>query len=164
MVHDRVAHCFDGALFAAAMLRRIGHDPLIVDLLPNKRDDDHILALYEVGGHWGAVAKSNFSGLRYREPIFKTLRELVLSYFEHFYNVKGEKTLRAYLTPLNLKAFDRYRWMTDNDSLIRIEKRLFAMRPIPLLNKSVIARLARVDNRSYRAGMLDTDAAGLYRP
>ena len=82
VLRDRKAHCFDGAVFAAAMLRRLGHRPLIVDMLPNGRDDDHMLALFRVDGHLGALAKSNFSGLRYREPIYRTLRELVLSYFD----------------------------------------------------------------------------------
>lgn len=82
VLRERTAHCFDGALFAAAALRCLGYPPLIVDLLPNGRDDDHLLALYRVDGHWGAVAKSNFVGLRFREPIHRTLRELALSYFE----------------------------------------------------------------------------------
>ena len=89
VVRDRKAHCFDGAVFAAAMLRRLGHPPLIVDLLPNERDDDHMLALFRVDGLLGAVAKSNFSGLRYREPICRSLRELILSYFEDYFNAAG---------------------------------------------------------------------------
>src|SRR3990172_7915290 len=111
VLQDRVAHCYDGALFAAAALRRLGHAPLIIDMLAHN-DDDHLLALFKRGGHWGAVAKSNFAGLRYREPIYRTLRELVLSYFEQYYNVEGEKTLRGYTLPLNLKPFDRFHWMT----------------------------------------------------
>jgi hypothetical protein len=108
VLHERVAHCYDGALLAAALLRRLGHPPLILEMLPNRRDDDHLLALFKEDGHWGAVGKSNFVGLRFREPIHRTLRELVLSYFEQFYNVEGEKTLRGYTLPLNLKPFDRY--------------------------------------------------------
>ena len=71
VLRERVAHCFDGALFAAAALRRLSHPPLILELLPNDRDDDHLLALYKCEGHWGAVAKSNFVGLRFREPIYR---------------------------------------------------------------------------------------------
>ncbi|HMK37915.1 MAG TPA: hypothetical protein VK569_01155, partial [Bacteroidota bacterium] len=73
VLKDRIAHCFDGALFAAAALRHIGYPPLIVDMLPNDRDDDHIVAVYRIRGHWGGVAKSNFAGLTFREPIHRTL-------------------------------------------------------------------------------------------
>ncbi len=101
-----VAHCFDGCLFAAAALRHIGYPPLIVELLPTDRDDDHLIAVYKLRGAWGAVAKSNFAGLTYREPIYRNLRELVMSYFEQYYNVAREKTLRGYTAPLDLRTFD----------------------------------------------------------
>ena len=95
VLRDMKGHCFDGAVFAAAMLKRIGHAPLILDILPNDNDDDHILALYKLNGYWGAVAKSNYTGLRFREPIHRTVRELIISYFEVFFNAIGEKTMRA---------------------------------------------------------------------
>ena len=101
-----VAHCMEGALVAAAALRLLGHPPLIVDL-EAVRDSDHVLAVYRVDGHWGALAKSDYSGLRSREPVYRTLRELVMSYFEHYYNLAGEKTLRTYSRPVNLARFDR---------------------------------------------------------
>ena len=86
VLRERIAHCFDGAMFAAAALRLLGYPPLILDIVPSGRDDDHLLALYKRDGHWGAVAESNFVGLRFREPIYRSLRELVLSYFEQYYN------------------------------------------------------------------------------
>ncbi len=98
VLRDRTAHCMEGALFGAAALRMIGHPPLLLDL-EAVRDDDHVLAVFRSRGHWGAVAKSNYSGLRYREPVYRTLRELVMSYFEHYYNLKKEKTLRRYSRP-----------------------------------------------------------------
>ena len=116
VLRERMANCFDGAVFAAAMLSRLGHPPLILDMLPNGRDDDHVLAVYKRDGHWGAVAKSNFAGLRFREPVYRTVRELVMSYFEQYYNVDREKTLRAYTRPLNLQVFDKYQWMTRNET------------------------------------------------
>ena len=82
VLRERIAHCFDGALFAAATLRRLGYPPLIMDMLPNDQDDDHMLAIYNRRRHWGAIAKSNFAGLRFREPVYRTLRELMMSYFE----------------------------------------------------------------------------------
>jgi hypothetical protein len=103
VLHDRTAHCLDGALFAAAALRRIGHPALVVDLLPEPGlDDDHMLAVYRVDGLMGAIAKSNFAGLRFREAIHRSVRELTLSYFEDFFNVNGVKTLRAYTAPIDL--------------------------------------------------------------
>jgi hypothetical protein len=163
VLRDRRAHCYDGALFAAAALRRLGHPPLLVDMRA-VRDDDHIIAIFRRDGLIGAVAKSNYVGLRYREPVFRTLRELVLSYFEDFFNPNREKTLRSYSAPLDLSRFDELSWETSDDSLDVIAARLDAVRHFPLLGKSQVASLARVDERSYRAGMLGTNRAGLYKP
>jgi hypothetical protein len=164
VLRDRKAHCFDGALFAAAALRRLGYPPLILDMLPNDRDDDHLLALYKRDGHWGAVAKSNFVGLRFRETVYRTLRELVMSYFEPYYNVEREKTLRGYTTPLNLATFDRVNWMTRDERLDDIGERLGEIRQVPLLTPAMIKGLALVDDRSYQAGLVGVNEAGLYRP
>ncbi|MEW5816554.1 MAG: hypothetical protein AB1798_14320 [Spirochaetota bacterium] len=164
VLRERTAHCFDGALFAAAALRRIGYPQLILDMLPGSRDDDHLLALYKRAGHWGSLAKSNFVGLRFREPVYRTLRELVMSYFEQFYNVEHEKTLRGYTVPLNLKTFDKFNWMTKDDQLERIAARLDEIRRVSLLTPSMIDNLSPVDERSYRAGLVGVNEAGLYRP
>jgi len=161
---ERIAHCFDGALFAAAALRRLGHPPLVLEMIPNDRDDDHMLALYRRNGHWGAVAKSNFVGLRFREPIYRTLRELMMSYFEQFYNLEREKTLRGYTVPLNLKAFDRFKWMTSDEPLERIGKQLDKIRKVRLLTRRMVAGLSLIDERSYQAGLLGANKIGLYRP
>jgi len=164
VLRERLAHCFDGALFAAAALRRLGYAPLIVDLVPSARDDDHLLALYKWEGHWGAVAKSNFVGLRFREPVYSTLRELVMSYFEQYYNVAREKTLRGYTVPLNLQAFDKQNWMSSDEPLEGIAQRLDEIRRVPVLTERMIAGLSPVDERSYQAGLLGVNEAGLYRP
>jgi hypothetical protein len=163
VLRDRTAHCFDGSLFAAAALRNIGYRPLIVDMLPNERDDDHLLAVYKVNGFWGAVAKSNFSGLTYREPIHRTIRELVLSYFEQFYNVRREKTLRKYTVPLDLRSFDRLNWMGSDEHLDTIATRLDEIRAIPLITRSMIRRLSPIDKRSYEAGLLGANWKGLFK-
>src|SRR5947208_17132977 len=105
VLRDRTAHCMEGALFGAAGLRMMGHPPLLLDL-EAVRDDDHVLAIFRVRGHWGALAKSNYSGLRYREPVYRTLRELAMSYFEHYYNLRREKTLRNYSRPGTLPRSD----------------------------------------------------------
>lgn len=164
VIRDRKGHCFDGALFAAAMLQRIGHPPLITDIIPNDNDDDHILALYRVRGHWGAVAKSNYTGLRFREPVYRTLRELIMSYFEVFFNAIGEKTMRAYTRPLNLTAFERRHWMTNDDALDAIGERLDEVRKFKPLTPGMIRALSFADDRSVQAGLLGAKAAGLFKP
>ena len=163
VLRDRKAHCFDGALFAAAALRRLGHPPLLVDMRA-VRDDDHVIAIFRRGGHIGAVAQSNYVGLRYRDPVFRTLRELVLSYFEDFYNVNREKTLRACSRPLVLSRFDALSWETSDEGLGVIASRLDTVRHFPLLGRRQVASLSKVDERSYKAGTLGISRAGLYKP
>lgn len=163
VLRDRVAHCYDGALFAAAMLRRLGHPPLLVNLFAY-RDDEHLLAVFRRAGGWGALAKSNFVGLRYREPVYRTLRELIMSYFEDYYNIEGLRSLRSYTRPLNLRVFDHLNWPIDDAAPHYIAQRLDRLRRIPLLTPRMIARLSPLDKRSYEAGMLGTNPAGIYRP
>jgi len=165
VMQDRQAHCLDGGLFAAMVLRRLGFPPLIIDLLPEmNRDDDHVLAIFKVQGCYGAVAKSNYIGLRYREPIYRSLRELVMSYFETYYNTEGERCLRAYTRPVNLKTYDPLDWPWNDSAADLVEKRLKTLKPIPLLTSAQIARLECVDPLSYKAGMLAVNPAGLYKP
>ncbi len=164
VVRDRLAHCFDGALFAAAALRRLGDPPLILEMLPNDRDDDHLIAPFKRHGHWGAVAKSNFVGLRFREPVYRNLRELAMSYFEQYYNVAGEKTLRGYTLPLNLRAYDARAWEISDEPLEDIADRTDTLRRVWLLGPEMEAGLSMVDPRSLAAGQLGANPEGLYRP
>jgi len=164
VLRERVAHCYDGALFATAMLRRLGHPPLILEMLPNRRDDDHLLALFKQDGHWGAVGKSNFVGLRFREPVYRTLRELIMSYFEQFYNIEREKTLRGYTLPLNLQSFDRHGWMVRDEPMEWIAEKLDRTRRVRLFTPKMIKELSPLDLRAYRAGLMGADEKGLYRP
>ena len=153
VLRDRVAHCLEGALLAAAALRLHGHRPLLLDL-GSVRDDDHVLAIFRLHNHWGALAKSNYSGLRFREPVYRTLRELVMSYFEHYFNLQREKSLRNYSRPVNLARFDRIHWMTSEEDLWPISDHLIAIPHIPLLRKGAGRRLARVDDRLFAAGIV----------
>ena len=160
---ERRAHCFDGALLAAAALRYHGHPPLLLDLRA-VHDDDHVLALFRVEGAWGAVAKSNFAGLRFREPIHRSLRELALSYFEPYYSLQRRRTLREYSTrPLDLRRFDRLGWEFEPSAAPRIAARLDAAPHRPLLTPAQARRLTPLDRRSLRAGMVGTDLAGVHR-
>jgi len=152
VLRDRVAHCLEGALFAAAALRVHGHPSLVLDL-EAVRDDDHVLAIFRERGHWGAIAKSNYAGLRYREPVYRNLRELAMSYFEHYFNLAAEKTLRTYSRPVNLARFDDLGWMTAEADLWAISKYLFEIPHRPLLPRGSERRLSHVDDRLFRAGL-----------
>ncbi len=165
VIRDRKAHCYDGAFFAAAALRRIGHPPIVVDMMPEPgRDDDHLLAIFKRDGRLGALAKSNFVGLRYREAIHRNLRELVLSYFEDYFNVEGEKTLRGYTRPLDLRPFDRLGWEWSDEGLNAVAGRLWQIRCFTLFGPEVVRRLSPVDPRSLEAGLVGSDPEGLFRP
>ena len=163
VLRERKAHCFDGALFAAMALRRIGFPPLIVEHIPNERDDDHIVAVFKQRDHWGAIAQSNFTGLRYREPIYRNLRELMMSYFEDSFNSAGEKTLRAYRGPINLKTFDRLDWMSSDTGVDALADGMDRYRVRPLLTDDMAADLDLADERSLRAGLMGSNPDGLYK-
>ena len=152
VLRDKVAHCLEGALLAAAALRMHGFPPLLLDL-ESVNDDDHVLAVFRKQGHWGAIAKSNFSGLRFREPVYRSLRELVMSYFEHYFNAARAKTLRNYSRPVELSRFDRIGWMTAEADLWLISEHLASIPHMPLLRNGVGRRLARVDDRMFAAGL-----------
>jgi len=151
VLRDRTAHCLEGALFGAAALSVQGFPPLLLDL-EAVRDDDHVLAVYRQRGHWGAIAKSNYAGLRFREPVYRNLRELVMSYFEHYYNLSGEKTLRSYSRPVNLDRFQGTAWMTAEDDLWPIAHYLCGIPHRRLLSPTMERRLNRMDERLMAAG------------
>jgi hypothetical protein len=149
-IRYNTAHCFEGALLAAAALRVNGQPPLILDLA-SVRDDDHVISVFRMNGCWGAVGKSNYAGLRFRTPVYRTLRELVMSYFEHYYNLDGEKTLRAYSRPVNLSRFDRIDWMTSEEPLWAIPEYLCDIKHFPVAQ---ITRRLYMDERLYKAGLV----------
>ncbi|MGZ5380418.1 MAG: hypothetical protein ACXWE1_04890 [Thermoanaerobaculia bacterium] len=156
VLETREAHCFEGALLAAAALRRLGRLPLVVQLRA-VRDDDHVLAVFRERpgtGCWGAVAKSNYSGLRFRSPVYRSLRELVMSYFDVYYNLGGEKSLRAFERPVNLARFDRRGWETAEESLWDVSTYLATRRFTPLLTRPQVRALRPMDRRLYDAGLV----------
>ncbi len=145
--------CMDGALLAAAALRLQGHAPLVFDL-EAEHDDDHVLALYRVDGCWGALGRSNYSGLRGREPVYPNLRALALSYVESYFNLRGQKSLRRYSGAVSLTRFDRLQWMTTDEDLWAIPEHLVHVRHRRLLTPAQERRLARVDARTFAAGLV----------
>jgi hypothetical protein len=153
VLRERVVQCMDAALFAAAALRVQGHRPQLLDL-EAVFDDDHVLALFRQNGCWGAIARSNYSGLRFREAIHPTIRSLVLSYFESYFNLRRQKTLRRYSRPVNLSRFDRLEWMTAEKDLWEIPEYLANVPHRRLLPPSMERRLAPVDRRMFKAGLV----------
>jgi len=151
-LRERKGHCLEGALLAAAALRVNGYPPLLMDL-EAVHDDDHVIALYRENGLWGGIAKSNFAGLRFRAPVYRTLRELALSYFEHYYNLRGERTLRSYAGPVNLARLDGLQWMIAEEDVWCVPELLIATRHSPLFPDKVARALPRLDRRSLEAGM-----------
>ena len=163
VLRERKGHCFDGALFAAMALRRIGFPALILEFIPNEHDDDHIIALFKKRGHWGAVAQSNFTGLRYRDPVFRSLRELVMSYWADFFNAAGEMTMIGYRGPINLKVFDRLDWTSSDAGLEALSDGMDRYRIIPVLTAEMAADLDIADERSVRAGLMGANPNGLFK-
>ena len=155
VLREGTAHCLEGAIFAAVALRILGFPPLLLDL-EAVQDTDHVLAIYKVRGHWGAVAKSNYSGLRYREPIHRTLRELAMSYFEDYINLRGERTLRRFSGPVSLARFDRLRpgWMASEGDVWWVAEHLVDVPHTPLLTPGQVRALRRADWRVIRAGLV----------
>jgi len=152
VLRERKGHCLEGALLAAAALRVNGHPPLLMDL-EAVHDDDHVVAIYRERGLWGGIAKSNFAGLRFRAPIYRTLRELALSYFEDYYNLRGERTLRSYSLPANLARLDSRHWITSEEDVWCVPELLIAARHYPLFPDRVARTLPRLDRRSFESGL-----------
>lgn len=163
VLREKMAHCMDGGMFAAAALRRLGYPPLIVDLSA-ENDDDHIIAVFREGKCWGAVAKSNTTVLRFREPVYRSLRELAMSYFDLYYNLNSFKSLRSYSVAMDLSRFDDRNWETTEEDLEFIGDYTFTVRHYPLLTEKQILALSKVPKYLYDAGFSGADFDGFYKP
>ncbi len=156
------ANCFDGAVYAAAALETLGYPPRIVDLQA-ENDDDHVIAVYRAEG-WGALAKSNTTMLRSREPLYRSLRELVMSYFDGYFNIDGYKSLRSYSAPVDLRRFDELSWRTTEEPLCPIESHLAKARRYKLLTRRMERALSPAEPLVMRACFLGSNPRGLYKP
>lgn len=163
VMRKRSAHCFEGALFAAAALQFMGYKPLIVDMLA-ENDDDHVIAVFKKDGLWGAVAKSNFTSLRYREPVYRSVRELIMSYFDFFFNTDGFKSLRSYSRPFDLTFYESRKWATTDDDLEYIGDKIESLYHYPVASEKVIKQLYEASEAMLKAGLLGSKAEGLYKP
>jgi hypothetical protein len=163
VMKKRTAHCFEGALFAAAALQFNGSKPLVVDLVAED-DDDHVIAVFRYKNHWGAVAKSNCTTLRFREPVYRNIRELVMSYFDVYCNVKGAKSLRSYTRPINVNWLHSPDWIVSDEDLEPLGFKLFDYRHFPILSGVQIKNLSPVDKLLLKATLLGSNPKGLFIP
>jgi hypothetical protein len=156
---DNQAHCLDGGFLAALCLWRIGFKPLLIDIVPYPgEDDDHVLALYQIEGRWGALAKSNYVNLGFREPVYKSLRELVMTYFEHYVSITQQKVLRGYVRPLNASRYTRLNWAVDEKGANVLYYKHFYGRPaVPIVSRSMVGRLSLVTDKTYASETLFTN-------
>ena len=162
VLRDRTANCTEGALFAAAALSLLGEPPLLIDLRA-VRDDDHVIAPFRRRRRWGALSKSNFSGLRYRSPIFRSVESLVHSYFDQFFNLRRELSMRSFSRPMSLATKRFSGWQFRCDELDDICDHLDTFVHWPILEKGGEPELRRVDDRLFKAGLLGSVREGLYR-
>jgi hypothetical protein len=163
VIKRRKAHCFEGAIFAAAALSLLGYKPLLIDMKA-WNDDDHVIAIFRVNDHWGAVAKSNFTTLRFREPVYRSIRELIMSYFDFFFNTLGEKTLRSYSLPLNLEIFDYRNWRTTDEDLEYIGDKIESLHHFDVVTPGMINNLYHVSEPVLKSGLMGSKVEGLYKP
>ena len=148
------AHCMEGAMLAALALRIQGERPLVVDLEAAMDDEDHVIAVFRKYRRWGAITKSNHAVLRYREPVYRSIRELSLSFFHEYFKDDGRKTLRSYSAPVNLARFDRRGWITSEKNIWYIPRYLAKIPHTKIISRSQIRGLRRADPIECKAGKL----------
>jgi len=154
VLKKKTCHCIEGAVLAALALRINGQPPLILDLKATKDDLDHVVALYKKYGKWGAISKTNHAVLRFREPIYNSVRELALSYFHEYFDDRGRKNLRSYSVPFNLKKFDKLGWMTTHEDIDYIAENLDQAKHYSIMSKKQIANLRRADKVEIETGKI----------
>lgn len=130
----RRAHCIEGALVAALAFWVNGERPLVIDLMATKDDYDHVIAVFNRNGYWGAISKGNHAYVRYRDPVYRTLRELAMSYFHEYYDEHGTKTLRSFSLPLDLSRRAPEVWITGEGAW-DVASILDGMRHFPLISR-----------------------------
>ena len=154
VIRQRRAHCIEGAMFAAAALWVHGEPPLVMHLDCHESDFPHVITLFRRHGAWGAISKTNGTPLRYRDPIYRTLRELALSYFHEYFNRRGHKTLRSYSMPFDMRRIDPKEWVTASESCWKTHDRLADLRHFPLISRRQERLLTKRDKFERRTSKL----------
>jgi len=154
VLKENKCHCIEGAILAALILRTNGHPPLIVDLEASEKDFDHVIAVFKIDNKWGAISKTNHAVLRYRDPVYKSVRELVMSYFNEYSNEVGEKTLRKFSNPVNLSKFDGHGWMHNEEDVWYIPNHLTEIKHFPIIERKQIFILKELDEIERKANKI----------
>jgi hypothetical protein len=152
VLKERTAHCMEGAMLAALALRLLGHKPLVVDLKVTDEDDDHVIAVFKQKGFWGAISKTNHGTIRYRDPVYRTIRELVMSYFHEYTTPRGDKILRSFTRPLDLSRFDKRGWMTAEEDVWYVPHFIDDARHYPVITNAQVRTLRRADAMERKIG------------
>lgn len=138
-------HCIEGAILAAFALRFHGKKPLIIHFKTTRDDEDHIIAVFKEHGKWGAISKTNHPILRYREPVYNSIRELAMSFFHEYFDKKRKKSLRSYTMPINLARFDKKGWVTSEKDLWYVDNYIDRIKHIQVLTRKQINNLRKAD-------------------
>jgi hypothetical protein len=154
VLRERNAHCIEGALLGAFVLSLHGHKPLVLHLETGKGDFDHVVTLFKIKGLWGALSKTNHGVLRYREPIYRNIHKLVMSYFHEYFLDNGLKTLRKYSRPLNLNFFGK-KWMLQEKDLWQIDKKLDEVKHFWIAPLSVFKKLRKAEKIEIKMGKIE---------
>jgi hypothetical protein len=161
VMRDEMAQCYSGALFAAAALRELGH-PAQIMWIDAVQDDGHCLALYQAGGLWGAVAKSNYTTIRSREPVYDYI-QLGLSYFDGYYNPTGKRTMRAFTVPIDLEQFEQRGWRFDDGEMLYVDDAIDSAPRAWKLPRRIAKNVEPVSEALRQAGLLGANAEGLWK-
>lgn len=145
------AHCFEGAVFAAAVLAFHDHKPLLMDFATAYNDEDHTVALFKESRKWGALSKTNHAVLKFRDPIYSSTRELAMSFFHEYYLWDGRKSLRAYSLPFDVSKYAPETWITSHGSLDWLMQAVSKTRYFPVVPKNFERRLRRASKVELEA-------------
>ncbi|KKU90184.1 MAG: hypothetical protein UY20_C0001G0035 [Candidatus Yanofskybacteria bacterium GW2011_GWA1_48_10] len=153
VIRKNSAHCIEGAILGAFILSLRGHKPLLMHLESARNDIDHVVAPFRLNGYWGALSKTNHAVLRYREPVYKSLRELAMSYFHEYFTDDGVKTMRSYSRPLNLNVFEKT-WPVESENLWGINRELDKIKHYPVAPNRVLKKMRRAEGIEREAGKI----------
>lgn len=155
VLRERRAHCIEGAMLASAALLVAGEKPYLLDLVSTKNDFDHVVVLYKKHGHWGAISKTNHAVLRFRDPVYKTVRELAMSYFHEYFMNDGKKTLRTFSKPFDISKLNNRGWMTSEEDVWYVPENLDASPHAEILQPQILRGLRKADAIEIEVGKIE---------
>ncbi|MBU6153639.1 MAG: hypothetical protein KGP28_04990 [Bdellovibrionales bacterium] len=160
---ERTAHCMEGALLASLLLECLGHEPSLLHFRAH-RDDDHVVSLFREKGLWGAVGKSNTTLLAWRPPLYRTVRDLLMSYFPFYFNLKGQMSLVAWAGPIRLSRYEKWNWRAGMYDVGDLSAHFYeSERSRIIMSERRVEKLPLADRRLVDACFLGANEKGLYR-